>query len=469
MCREHDIVRWVPDPPEGLIGFEEAVRLALVRIRDADVATHWSNASVVGASSDPMPSDPDWAQATLYVDERARHVDAPPEVLWSVVEGIGGDAGWYSWSTAWTVRGLIDRLSGGPGLRRGRRNPYDLQLGDAVDWWRVEEIVDGELLRLRAEMRLPGRAWLDLGIVRDAAGGTVLHQRAVFAPRGLWGRIYWWAVWPFHGLVFGGMQRNIAARAESAAAVRSRAMGWEQLHAGIELPIDPAITIPRLTEVELAVPEVDPVGDVEAAARDEVTRHLRDAVEVGMTVAVGAGSRGLTGRVELLRGTITALRELGAEPFVVPAMGSHGGATAEGQRAMLAALGVTAESVGAEIRSTMETESSPATPPTGRSTSTSTRPAPIASSRSTASSRTPRSTGRSRAGARRWPWSGSASSPARRSSTPAGPARCGRGWPTAPPPCAAGCSAAWRRWRGRPAPSSPCARSASWPGPPRRS
>ena len=130
----------------------------------------------------------------------------------------------------------------------------------------------------------------------------------------------------------------------------------EQLNAGIELPIDPAIRIPHLTEVELAVPEADPIGDVEAAARDEVTRHLRDAVEVGMTVAVGAGSRGLTGRVELLRGTITALRELGAEPFVVPAMGSHGGATAEGQQAMLAALGVTADSVGAEIRSTMETE-----------------------------------------------------------------------------------------------------------------
>ena len=171
VCREHDIARWVPDPPEGLIGFDEAVRLALVRIRDADVATRWSNASVAGVPSDPMPTDPGWAQGTLYVDERSRSVDAPADVLWSVIEGIGGDSGWYSWSAAWTVRGLIDRLSGGPGLRRGRRSPHDLQLGDAVDWWRVEEIVDGELLRLRAEMRLPGRAWLDLGIERTDDGG----------------------------------------------------------------------------------------------------------------------------------------------------------------------------------------------------------------------------------------------------------------------------------------------------------
>ena len=132
-------------------------------------------------------------------------------------------------------------------------------------------------------------------------------------------------------------------------------MGWEQLQRGVRLPIDPAITVPPLTEVALPVPWTRPVDDVETAARDEVTRRLASAVEPGMTVAVGAGSRGLTARVELLRGTIAALRGLGAEPFVVPAMGSHGGATADGQQAMLAALGVTADSVGAEIRSTMET------------------------------------------------------------------------------------------------------------------
>jgi hypothetical protein len=132
-------------------------------------------------------------------------------------------------------------------------------------------------------------------------------------------------------------------------------VGWEQLQRGVDLPIDPAITIPPLTEVAVPVRPTRPIDDVEAAVRDEVASRLAGAVEAGMTVAVGAGSRGLTARVELLRGTITALRELGAEPFLVPAMGSHGGATADGQQAMLAALGVTADSVGAEIRSTMET------------------------------------------------------------------------------------------------------------------
>ena len=222
VCREHDIARWVPDPPEGLIGVDEAIHLAIVRVRAADVATHWSSATVVGVPSDPMPTDPAWAQGTLYVDERSIPVDAPKEVLWSVIEGIGGPSGWYSWSLAWTVRGLIDRMCGGPGLRRGRRSPTDLRLGDAVDFWRVEEIVDGELLRLRAEMKVPGQAWLDLGIEEDAEGGVLFHQRAVFAPRGLWGRVYWCAVLPFHGRVFGGMQRNIAARAqERAGAARS--------------------------------------------------------------------------------------------------------------------------------------------------------------------------------------------------------------------------------------------------------
>jgi hypothetical protein len=214
---EHDIAEYVPDAPGGLLGFERAVELALVRIRDADVATHWSNASVVGAPSDPMPTDPDWAGGDLYVDDRSRPVDASPQALWSVIEGIGGTSGWYSWGLAWRVRGWLDKIVGGPGLRRGRRSPYDLQIGDAVDWWRVEEIIDQELLRLRAEMRVPGRAWLDLGIQTGPDGQTIFRQRAVYAPKGLLGRAYWWAVWPFHGFVFGGMQRNIAVKAEQVA------------------------------------------------------------------------------------------------------------------------------------------------------------------------------------------------------------------------------------------------------------
>ncbi len=132
-------------------------------------------------------------------------------------------------------------------------------------------------------------------------------------------------------------------------------MGWDQLSVGVELPFDAAITIPELHEVELSVPTADPLADVERTTTEAVVARFADEVTPGMTVAVGAGSRGLTNRVELLRGTIAGLRQLGAEPFVVPAMGSHGGARAEGQRAMLAHLGMTEETLGAEIRATMDT------------------------------------------------------------------------------------------------------------------
>ena len=132
-------------------------------------------------------------------------------------------------------------------------------------------------------------------------------------------------------------------------------MSWEQLTAGVELPFDPELVVPELHPYPLDVPSPPAIEDVEAAAHTAALTTFRDAVAPGMTVAVGAGSRGLTGRVELLRGTISALRELGAEPFVVPAMGSHGGATAPGQVHMLESLGVTETSVGAEIRATMET------------------------------------------------------------------------------------------------------------------
>jgi len=228
VCDEHDIAEYIPDPPQGLIGFDRAVKLALTRIHEAAVTTRWSSAGVPGAPSEPLPTDPDWAGGSLYVDERSVRVDASPAALWRVLEAVGGERGWYSWSLAWRVRGLLDRLVGGPGLRRGRRDPSRLLVDDAVDFWRVEEVVPGELIRLRAEMRLPGLAWLELRVQPTEEGGssdwttppTVYAQRAIFHPRGLAGQLYWWSVYPFHGVVFGGMQRNIAHAAE--VAERSR-------------------------------------------------------------------------------------------------------------------------------------------------------------------------------------------------------------------------------------------------------
>ncbi len=213
VCKEHDIARFVPDPPAGLLGFDSAVELALKRIGDGQVATSWSSAAAAGAPSDPLPSDPDWSGGSLYVDDRAEVVDASPEQLWSVITGVGGRNGWYSWRLAWWTRGLLDRIVGGPGLRRGRRDPVELSVGDALDWWRVESIEPLHLLRLRAEMRLPGLAWLEMIVETDDEGRTVFRQRALFHPRGLAGHAYWIAVSPFHGIVFGGMQRNIRAAA----------------------------------------------------------------------------------------------------------------------------------------------------------------------------------------------------------------------------------------------------------------
>ncbi|WP_055568098.1 SDR family oxidoreductase [Streptomyces atriruber] len=213
VCQEHDIAAYVPDGPGRPLPFAQALRLALQRIQDAQVTTRWSSASVPGAPSDPLPTDPDWAGGSLYTDHRTLVVDASAPALWRVIEGIGGDNGWYSFPLAWAVRGWLDRLAGGVGLRRGRRDAHRLRVGDSLDFWRVEEIEAGRLLRLRAEMRLPGLAWLEMRVEQDDSGRTRYRQRALFHPRGLAGHAYWWAVAPFHAVVFGGMARNITEAA----------------------------------------------------------------------------------------------------------------------------------------------------------------------------------------------------------------------------------------------------------------
>ncbi|MFD2619228.1 SDR family oxidoreductase [Streptomyces chumphonensis] len=231
VCAESDLRRYVPPPPEELLGLDAALRLALQRIRDARVDTRWSSAAVPGAPSDPLPTDPGWAGGSLYTDRRERTVHAPAGVLWRVVEGIGGENGWYSFPLAWALRGWLDRLVGGVGLRRGRRDAERLRAGDSLDFWRVEEVERGRLLRLRAEMRLPGLAWLELEVREDGPGRARYGQRAVFHPHGLVGHLYWWAVSPFHALVFGGMARNIARAAERAAAP-AHLGGGESPHSG---------------------------------------------------------------------------------------------------------------------------------------------------------------------------------------------------------------------------------------------
>ncbi|MGA5900377.1 SDR family oxidoreductase [Streptomyces venetus] len=213
VCRDRDIEQYVPSPPGHPLGFDRAVTLALQRVREAQVTTRWSSASVPGAPSGPLPTDPDWAGGSLYTDHRELEADVAPDALWQVVEGIGGENGWYSFPLAWAVRGRLDRLAGGVGLRRGRRDARRLRAGDCLDFWRVEEIQRGRLLRLRAEMRLPGLAWLEMRVDSDAGGPVRYRQRAHFHPHGLLGHLYWWGVSPFHAVVFGGMARNIVRAA----------------------------------------------------------------------------------------------------------------------------------------------------------------------------------------------------------------------------------------------------------------
>ena len=210
----NDARTFVAPPPAGLLGFDAAVSLALEKVRNQDVDTRWSTASVPGAPSAPLPTDPDWSGGSLYVDLREHTTTASPEALWHVIEGIGGENGYYSALFLWEIRGLLDRVIGGVGLRRGRRDPRHLYVGESVDFWRVERCDRGSLLRLRAEMRLPGLAWLELIVDHDDRGRTVYRQRATYRPFGLLGHLYWWAVVPFHAIVFGSMVRNIPAAAE---------------------------------------------------------------------------------------------------------------------------------------------------------------------------------------------------------------------------------------------------------------
>jgi uncharacterized protein YbjT (DUF2867 family) len=220
ICQEEDIIDLLGEPPAGRLGFDEAASLALERIRGLAVALGWSPeaAGATATPSEPVLTDPAWSGGSLYVEQHSRPVNAPRDVLWSVVEGIGGDRGWHHTTLAWRMRGLVDRLVGGPGARQGRRDPDRLRVGDPVDWWRVEACEPNRLLRLHAEMRLPGAAWLELQIDDDATTPRLV-ERSVFVPRGLAGHAYWWLLKPVHGRVYETMLRDVVRTAEAAAEV----------------------------------------------------------------------------------------------------------------------------------------------------------------------------------------------------------------------------------------------------------
>jgi uncharacterized protein YbjT (DUF2867 family) len=191
-------------------GLREAIARAIANEDRRFAASRWSDA----ISSASVPRS--WGGVrfgTRLVDARSIRVAAPPERAFEPIRHIGGDNGWYYANWLWRIRGFFDLLVGGVGMRRGRRDPEHLHVGDAVDFWRVESVEVGRRLRLAAEMKLPGRAWLEFEVKPDA-GGSVIHQTAVFDPVGLLGSLYWFGIYPLHGRIFGGMLRAIAERVE---------------------------------------------------------------------------------------------------------------------------------------------------------------------------------------------------------------------------------------------------------------
>jgi uncharacterized protein YbjT (DUF2867 family) len=210
VARNDDIRKFVPDAPGGMTNFKTAVELALTRVKDLEVETRWSNATTPGTHSEPLPTDPDWAGGSLYEDLRRYTSDDSQETVWKRIEAIGGNNGYSTATWAWELRGLMDRLIGGVGLRRGRRDPNTLMEGEALDFWRVEKIERPRLLRLRAEMKLPGLAWLEFKTSVMPDGKTLIEQRAYYHPKGLFGILYWAAVFPMHGIVFPSMAKKMA-------------------------------------------------------------------------------------------------------------------------------------------------------------------------------------------------------------------------------------------------------------------
>jgi uncharacterized protein YbjT (DUF2867 family) len=193
-----------------LLPFREAVRRALARSTHFDVATRWTDAAISPAEA--RPTDPDWAGGTLKIDDRRVLTPAPPEDVFWAFARIGGHVGYYTSNWAWKLRGIADKAVGGVGLRRGRRHPEELRPGEALDFWRVAAVEPGRRLQLWAEMKLPGKAWLEFEARPDGAG-TELRQTAYFLPRGLSGRLYWLVLVPFHAVIFKRMAQRIAQAA----------------------------------------------------------------------------------------------------------------------------------------------------------------------------------------------------------------------------------------------------------------
>ncbi len=213
---DRDISRLVDHTPYTL---DQAIERALAVVGDLHIKTSWMDSARGKTSAMPMPQDPDWAGGTIYENiQEVTTTTANPEALFATVSGIGGTRGWYAANVLWTIRGSLDKVIGGVGMRRGRRHPDELRVGDALDFFRVEAYEPPTLLRLQAEMKVPGAAWLEWRISSDDKGNTRLRQLARFHPRGVAGRAYWWILLPIHKIIWKQLAERLTRSAEQATS-----------------------------------------------------------------------------------------------------------------------------------------------------------------------------------------------------------------------------------------------------------
>jgi uncharacterized protein YndB with AHSA1/START domain len=194
-------------PPD----YRTAVRIALEQLRADKVETAWTGALSTSQADPPIMLT---SEAGMIIEQRQIAIDASAEAVFRAFTALGGARGWLYMNWAWRLRGAIDRLGGGVGLRRGRRDADSVRVGEALDFWRVEAVEPNQLMRLRAEMKVPGKAWLQFEVkALDPEPSVLLTQTAIFAPKGLLGFVYWYALYPIHSLIFRGLIRKLAKSA----------------------------------------------------------------------------------------------------------------------------------------------------------------------------------------------------------------------------------------------------------------
>jgi hypothetical protein len=204
------------------MGFTEAINLALDELDAHSVETSWTDSMAATWQTDEPYTLVE--KRGMFIEQRVRLVDSNPTTVYQTFAALGGEIGWLHWNSLWRLRALLDRLTGGVGYRHGRRHPSELRVGDPVDFWRVEAIKPDKLLRLRAEMRLPGRGWLQFEVNQDESSNrSKLVQTAYFAPKGLFGLVYWYALYFLHKRIFDGMIAKVCAMSEKRDDLETQA------------------------------------------------------------------------------------------------------------------------------------------------------------------------------------------------------------------------------------------------------